>query len=731
VKRALSLTVATLLAIVAGAFVRSTDPAVLGALRTIVFDEFQVLHPRPFDPELPVRIVAIDEASLDRIGQWPWPRARLAELTQRLAEMGAASIAFDVIFAEPDRMSRAEIAALVPEGRREALLGALEQIPDGDALLAEMLALTPSVVGVVLGAGVGENDEEAALSFPKAGFAFAGDDPGEFLPGFRSAQEPLPAFAEAVAGLGALNWLPGRDQVVRSVPLVYHLPGGHFVPSLAVEALRVAQGASTLVIRSSNASGQSAMGERTGVNAVRVGAFDVATTAEGAILMHFAPATDRRQIPAWQVFDGSVDPDEVAGRVILVGAVAAGLHDLQATPLDPAIPGVDIHAQVIEHILTGTALERPDWAPGLEFVAFAALCLFFGIVAAVFSPLSSALLGATTIAVVFAGAYAVFVRHGLFVDPTFPGLGSAAFLFVATSWVAMRERADRRWVRHAFGRYVSGDLVAEIESDPDRLVLGGELRPMTILFCDIRSFTTRAEGMNAQELTSYVNAFLTAMTDVIIRNGGTIDKYMGDAIMAFWNAPLDDPRHAANASETALQMLEALKAFNAANAGRYPETAIGIGINTGVCCVGNLGSEQRFDYSVIGDDVNVGARLETSTKAYGVRVLVGGETARSASAEGYVFAHVDSGRVKGKAEDIDMFVLLGGPNHPAAPRTLEALAPLERLVTACAAGELDEARRALGDPALAGADELAGVVRVYEERLSGAESGGDTKAAAE
>lgn len=717
-RRAMPLTVVTLLAIMLGGFLRYEDPVVLGQLRNIVFDQFQNLSPRPFDPGLPVRVIAIDEASLDRVGQWPWPRARVAELTERLATMGAAAIAFDVILSERDRMSREEIAALVPDGEARAkLLADLAILPDGDGSLAEIFSATPTVVGVVLGGDVEGKEERAGLKADKAGFAFAGDHPGEFVPNFRSVQEPLPELAAAAAGLGALNWLPSRDQVVRTVPLLFHLPDGTFVPSLAAEALRVAQGASTYVIRSSNASGQSAMGERTGVNAVRIGAFEVPTTSDGAILMHYAHATPRRHVPAWRVLEGAVDPAEIEGRIVIVGAVASGLYDLQTTPLDAAVPGVDIHAQVIEHIVTETALERPDWAKGFELVLFAVLAIVFGIVAAWFSPLSTAIIGGTTLAAVFAGTYAAFVREGIFIDPSFPTLGSALSLFLATSWVAVRERADRQWVRHAFGRYVSGDLVKELVTNPDRLTLGGELRPMTILFSDIRSFTTRAEGMNAQELTSYVNAFLTAMTDVIVRNGGTIDKYMGDAIMAFWNAPLDEPRHAARGCEAALQMLDALEEFNRTHAGRYPATAIGVGLNTGVCCVGNLGSSQRFDYSVIGDEVNVGSRLESSTKTYGVPILVGGETAHAAAAEGYVFAHVDDTRVKGKDEEIGIHVLLGGPHHPVAPHVREALPALERLVGAYRAGRVDECRHVLEEPVLRDCAEFAGLVALYRSRL--------------
>lgn len=680
ISRAAPLAVLAPLAILIGILLRLDDPSALSRIRMIAYDGFQNWHPRTYDPDLPVRIVTIDETSLRRLGQWPWPRAKLAELAARLGDLGAASIGFDLILSEPDRLSRDEIVRQVPDGPgRQHLMDALADLKDGDNVLAEVVALRPAVLGVVLGTAdedaEGAPDTTTPAGFTaKAGFAFAGDDPAAFLPGYEAAGLPLPVLAQAAAGLGALNWVPGRDQVVRDVPLLFHLQDGTFVPSLAAEVLRIAVGASTYVVRASNASGQNAFGEQTGVNAIRIGPFEVPTTPSGAILVHFTPTEARRQIPAWKVFEGLVDPDEVAGRIVFVGATASGLFDLQATPLDVAISGVDIHAQVVEAILSGAALKRPDWAAGFEIVLFAGLTLAFTLLAALASPLPTLVVGLATLSAVFAGSYLAFVRVGVFIDPSFPVVGSAFALFGAIGIVAVRERADRRWLRQAFGRYVSDSVVDIIVRDPDRLVLGGELRDMTVLFADIRNFTTCSEGMSAPEVTNWLNAYLTAMSEVILRNGGMIDKFMGDAIMAFWNAPVEDPRHAARACAAALQMQEALAAFNRGHEGRYPVTAIGIGINTGTCCVGNLGSRQRFDYSVIGDDVNIASRLEGLTRIYGVPILVGARTAAMAELEGYVFAPVDRVQVKGRAGAVDTLTLLGGPsistNRPSSGRPL-------------------------------------------------------------
>lgn len=698
-RRIAPLALITFAVIAVGLWVRVENFAALQRLRTIVFDEYHHLNPRPYDPGAPVRVIAIDEESLARVGQWPWPRSKLAELVDKLSELGAAAIGIDVIFAEPDRMSPEQIARLMPEGpERERVAAALADVPRGDHVFAEAIQRAPVVLGVVLEAGAGPGMEgpgaDRGFVDPKAGFAFAGDLPHDFLPNFGHVAGPLSVLSQSAVGLGALNWLPSDDAVVRAVPLMFHAGNGVFMPSLVAETLRVAQSQSTFVIRSSNASGQTAFGAKTGVNAVRIGAFEIPTAPDGSVPIHFTHDQPERRIPAWWVLDGLVDPDQVAGRIMLIGATATGLYDLQATPLSPATSGIEINAQLIEQVVADDWLERPDWAAGLEAVVFVALALMFGTAAAILSPLAAVILGLGTIAVVFAGSYWAFTERGLFLDPSFPSFGSAVALLGSVAWVAVRERADRRWVRDAFSRYVSRDVVENLAQDPARLALGGEMRPMTILFTDIRGFTSIGETMDAEALTAYLNAFLTAMSGVILHHRGTIDKYMGDAIMAFWNAPVSDFAHAAHACETALSMLDHLKLFNASGEG-HPETAIGIGLNTGMCCVGNLGANQRFDYSVIGDDVNIASRLEGQTKTYGVPILVGPRTAEQARPAGYHFAMVDTVRVKGKTEPIDIYALIGGPNHPVSPALEAAGAALDQLAAADRAGEADAMREAL------------------------------------
>ncbi|WP_367193325.1 CHASE2 domain-containing protein [Amorphus sp. 3PC139-8] len=688
---------------------RIAEPSALAQLRNLAFDEYQRLAPRPFDPDLPVKIVAIDEAALAALGQWPWPRRVLGELVDRLNAAGAAAIALDFALAEPDRSDpRAALATLPDSADRDRLLQALPPADAGDLSLAKALSNLPSVLGLILTHG-----EKHGEVPHKAGFASAGDDPRPFLPAFESVTAPLPPLAEAASGLGAMNWLPDRDQIVRTVPLLF-LVDGKVVPSLAAEALRTAQGASTLVARASNASGQTAFGAASGINAVKIGAVVIPTDAAGAVRVHFSETDPSRLLSAGDVHTGDFDPAEVAGKIVLLGATAPGLLDLRATPLEAAVPGVEIHAQLLEHILSGATLKRPDWASGLEILAFAGLAILIAVAAGLLPVRWSFGLGVVAIAGWVAASWLAFSRAGLLVDPTFPALGTASVLFATTGYVGIREERDRRQIRSAFGRYVAPGLVEELARDPDRLRLGGEIKEMTILFTDMRGFTTVSEGMDAERLTAFVNAFLTPLTDAVLTHRGTIDKYIGDAVMAFWNAPLDDDDHARHGCEAALAMLQAIEAFNAGDH-TYPKVAIGIGLNTGLCCVGNLGSVRRFDYSVIGDDVNIASRLEGQTKSYGVSIIVGEATAHAVP--DFALIEFDRVRVKGKTRPISLFALMGGAER-AADASFQALkAAMDRFVAAYRAGHFVEAAKTLSAVEAADNGGLATIIALYRERL--------------
>ena len=648
-------------ALIAGAILlRYADPFFVRALRLIAFDHFQQLDPPKYDPSLPIRIVDIDEASLAKIGQWPWPRTTVRDLLAELASKGAAVVAFDVLFAEPDRTSLEAIVKQLPAAQAAAVTAAMAGQPSNDQQFADEIKRTPTVLSIVLGQGA------ATTLAPKAGFAFGGDDPRPFLQEFNAATQNLPQFEDAAHGIGAFNWVADRDQIVRRVALMFRL-NDLFVPSLAAEALRVAQGASTYLLKASNASGETAFGQSTGLNHIRIGDIVVPTDAAGGVFLKFRHYNKAEYIPAWKVLAGQVSQDDIEGRIILVGTSAPGLLDLRATPVDAALPGIDIHAQVLEHLLTGSFLERPDYAVALEEFVILALGIMLAVVLPRVSAKASGAIGLLAIAAVLMGGWAAFQYGNILLDPSYPALVLGFLTAGITLYTYNTAEVQRAHIRSAFGQYLAPALVEQLAHSPEKLVLGGEERDMTILFSDVRGFTAISEVYkhDPQGLTSLMNWLLTPLTNTIIDHDGTVDKYIGDAVMAFWNAPLDVPHHELGACAAALAMLDNVQALNrqrqeeAASAGQpFLPFRIGIGINTGRCVVGNLGSDLRFNYSVLGDPVNVASRLEGQTKYYGVPTILGSKTGDKAK-EKFAILELDLIAVKGKTEPETIYALLG------------------------------------------------------------------------
>ena len=628
-------------------------------LRNFVFDTFQRIDPPAYDPATPVRILAIDERSLKALGQWPWPRSRLAEMIARLAPLGPSVIAFDIIFAEPDRVSLENVLESIPDGPLKAdLQQRLNAADSNDSRFAAVIDDAPVVLGATAVAGGPKPPWPA-----KAGTVVAGDPPEGFLPAFDGMALPIPILANAAAGLGVTNWLPDRDQVVRRVPLLLQY-GKTIVPSLAMEALRVATGASTYVLRGSNASGTTAFGRQTGLNAIKVGDIEIETGADGSIRPRYTHIAPERYISVTDLFAGKVTADDVRGRIILVGAPVVGLGDVRATPLDAVVPGVEVHAQILEQLLAGKLLSRPDWGLGAEaFATFVLLTLLaFSLVR--MSPQLAAALSGSAMAAMAAGSWAAFSRYGLLLDPALPSLVVGTAYIAGASSLWRSERRAQLDVRHAFGKFVTPAVVARIAADPRLLVLRGETRDLSILFSDLRGFSTISEGLTGPEIAEFLNAYLTPMTDVILQHDGTVDKYIGDAIVAFWNAPLDVPDHTRRAVEATLAMREALARFNSAQAARAEaghkvvrDVRMGVGLNTGLCSVGNMGSIQRFDYSALGDPMNVAARLEALTKTYGVDALA--TVAIVERTPDFAWVEIDEVKVKGRSGSTRLFALFG------------------------------------------------------------------------
>jgi adenylate cyclase len=685
-------------------------PPVLASLRALAFDAYQHAAPAEPLPNSPIRVVQIDEVSLARLGQWPWSRETMAALTDRLGEAGAAAIVFDILFAEPDRTSPEQIVAAASPERRDALVRALGRgYQTHDEIFAAALQRHPSVLAASL------HGDLTDATFPlRAGFAVAGDDPGPFLRDYPGVATNMPTLSDAAAGTGFINWLPDGDQVVRRIPLLLR-HNGEIAPSLSLEALRVAVGASTYVVRASNANATQAFGAHTGLDSIKVGPVTVPTDAEGQIWVRFRAYDPAEALSAWQVLAGETDMTAFDGAIVLIGASAPGLMDLRATPLDSNIPGVEIHRQLLEQIVSGKFLTRPDYAPGAELLLALIAVLVLAFAAPRFRPSLNALIGLAIIAALWGAGYFLFVQAGYLFDPVFPTLAALVFGASATTYFYQRTEHQRVEIRRAFSQYVAPSVVRQLTAHPDRLKLGGEVRELTILVCDIRNFSTIAERMNAEELTAFINAFLTPLSDIVIDNGGTIDKYMGDAILAFWNAPLDQADHAPRACRAALQILSCMDDLNqtwrreAEAAGRpFEEVRIGIGLNTGECCVGNLGSERRFDYSAIGDAVNIASRLEGLSKIYGLALLVSEDTCSRTPEMGFI--DVDWVRLKGRKGATRVFT--------AAPGGLPA--DHAGFLDAFRKGDFEAADKLLATLQAASPPALLDLYRLYRARLDAA-----------
>ena len=632
-------------------FMRVSDPGPLEELRLRAFDIFQVIQPR-VATQRPVVIVDIDEQSLRKLGQFPWPRTRIAEMITRLTELGAAAIGFDVIFAEPDRLSPA-LAADVYRDLDEETRNKLRALPSNDQIMADALKRSRVVLGET---GLPTPVPQTEGQPPIGGVAARGGDPKAFLFSFPGLLRNVPVLEHAASGRGLFSIRTERDGIVRRIPMAMQAQG-NIMPSLSFEMLRVATGASTILIRMDGA----------GVTSVALPGFEMPTDRNAQLWVHFAPHDKARYISALDLIEGRVPADRVAQRLVLVGTSAAGLLDLKTTPNDPTMPGVEIHAQVLESILSKSGLSQPNYAVGAELGAAAVLGALIIIIAPILGPVYLLLFGALMIALLVGGSWYFFSELKLLLDFTFPLLSSLLIYVTLVFTNFVKEQAQRRQIRSAFGQYLSPALVEQLAQSPEKLVLGGEARNMTIMFSDVRGFTTISEVYkdDPQGLTALMNSFLTPLTNAIIDRKGTIDKYMGDAIMAFWNAPLSDPIHELNACEAALDMLERVDRLNRereeaskVNGSLFLPINIGVGINTGRCVVGNMGSDLRFDYSVLGDSVNLASRLEGQCKSYGLPIIIGSRTA-SVAKDKFALLELDFIAVKGKKEPEVVYSIVG------------------------------------------------------------------------
>lgn len=653
---------AGLICLLSGLAIYSSQPAGVSVARERVFDLYQRVSPRLIGADLPIRIVDVDDASLASYGQWPWPRTRLADLVDTLNQAGAAAIAFDMIFPEPDRAS--PLLALegmgLPEYLDAEVRSTLQQTLGFDERFAQSLALAPIVLGVAVSA-------EGSSFTPAAGLAMVGPDPAPFLVQSQATIASLPVLNEAAQGLGGIHVsAEDDDAVVRRIPVLTQVGAGtaspSLLPSMFVEALRVAQGAQSLILRTNPSPHDPQFGIPQDLG---VGALTVPLTRAGTYRILYGDLDEAMTLSAREVLASTDNPQELAprigGTIVLIGSSAPGLFDLRATPLGTIVPGVSMHAQAIAGVLSGANLARPDWTTGLELMVMIVAGALIIATALLTRPLVAAAILGIVVVAIGAGSWWAFSEQRLLIDASFPILLTLLTYGAVTVPVLVGTDRRQRFIRNAFAHYLAEPVLARLEADPDALTLDGERRSVTIMFMDVRGFTSRSEHMQPTQAVDLLNTLLDPLSEAVLVHEGTIDKFMGDGMMAFWNAPLDQTDHAARAVRAAKAMVDVVADVNAELSPGEKPLAIGIGLHTGEAFVGNMGSKRRFAYSAIGDPVNLAARVEALAGTLGEALLITQETldhAKESQADlATDFTSAGDHQVKGRNQPVTVYKL--------------------------------------------------------------------------
>ncbi len=713
------------------------EPALIDSARDRLFDQFQRLSPRAYD-SAPVRVVEIDDAALEKYGQWPWPRHRLATIVERLNAAGAASVVLDVILAEPDRTSPANVTAnwleapvLAPVAAE--LASSDLSLVDHDVRLAAALSAAASVLHLTARAGALGGACPAPLEGAKVG-GMTANGLARIAPSFRSVVPSLPVLRAAASGEGFARTGLSNDAVVRSAPLIaLACEGKEIYPSLALEALRVAaprldpqfapQGFKGDANRPCRTHVKGIAGQS--ISEVSLCGLHIPTTEDGEIWVHYAApdAMPARRISVVNVLEGDERAIEAAvkGRIVLIGASAEGLRDVMVTPLGDERPGVHVHAEIIEQVLGGKTLFRA-WdlmrPVELALAGFAVLLLLL------FLPRMTAAAGFAVwlalAAALFGGAFAAFKTSRLLIDPVAPGLVLTLSFLGAFVVLFQQEQIARRFIRGAFGKFLSPLILERLERDPELLKLEGETREITAFFSDIRGFTTISHSLSATQVTSLLNQYFTEMTKIVTDHNGLVDKYMGDGMAAMWNAPIDVADHPAQAARASLAMLKAVDKLNAEwrsdTKQGLPEIRIGIGLHTDEAQVGNFGSEDHLEYSMLGDMVNLTSRIEALNKEYAAPIIISGATQARIPA----FAVVPLGRftATGRSEATEIFALAGDEDLARRPAFQTFAETFSAGLTALEAGDGAAARRYFGALQQGDTYGLSGAIEVFLARAS-------------
>ena len=616
-----------------------------------------------------VIIASIDEKSLSELGRWPWPRTTIAKLIKKLKDEGAKAVGFDIVFAEPDENSGLKtVQELIKDvkkagaGKSElsGILEEREKTADTDAILARSIA---NVANITLGyffhisdKEVGHLKEEqiAAAEGMIGNGRFQmirsakGADASSVIRAY-AAQPNLPAISEAAENCGYFNTFPDTDGVIRWLPLVIKFRDNYYA-SLALSLLAQYLEWPMVVLNIAEY----------GVENVRLDKFIIPTDENGRLLINYlGPPKTFLHYSVSDILNGSISPDKIKGKMVLVGATATGIYDMRNTPFSSVYPGVEMHATVIDNILRQNFLIHSGWTKFIDLL----IIIFAGLLVGFLLPKFRAIAGMALVIIVIASFIIfntfIFTRYNVWLNMIYTLLTIIVIYLGITIYRYVTEEREKKKIRGAFQYYLTPSVVNEILKDPSKLKLGGDKKRLSVMFSDIRGFTSISEKLSPENLVQLLNEYLTAMTNIVFKHDGLLDKYIGDAIMAVFGAPLDQPDHAQRACHTAVEMIAELKQLQDKWAAEgWPEINIGIGVNTGDMVVGNMGSEMRFDYTVMGDSVNLSSRLEGTNKEYGTNIIISEFTHESVKDE-FVCRELDAVRVKGKKLPVRIFELLG------------------------------------------------------------------------
>ena len=614
-------------------------------------------------------IATIDEKSLSELGRWPWPRTTIARLIDTLSAHGAKVVGLDIVFAEPDAASGMKIIGDLSKEIKDSgiadarILGLLEKrraLADTDAVLARSIEKAKSVIlsyffhihrsdighltDREIAAGQ-ENIESSRIPMIRKTKG-AGEPP---VVRAHAVQPNLPNLCEAAENSGFFNVFPDSDGVIRWLPLLMKFRDDYYA---SMEL--------SILARYLDSSMPVPTFAEYGVDHIRIGGIEIPTDEGGKLLINYlGPAKTFPHYSVSDILKGRIPPDRFKGKIVLVGATATGIFDLRVTPFSTVYPGVEIHATVIDNILHRKFLVHSDWTRFLDVCVIVLAGLVMGFAVPRVSALTGIGLSLGLICAFVAANTAVFIKSNTWMNLVYPLLTMMTIYLGITVYRYVTEEREKRRVRGAFQHYLNPSVVNEILKDPSKLKLGGDRKNLSVLFSDIRGFTSISEKLTPEELVHLLNEYMTAMTEIIFKYGGLLDKYIGDSIMAVFGAPLDQQDHALRACRTGIEMMDALRGLREkwAAEGR-PYVDIGIGINTGDMVVGNMGSRMRFDYTVMGDSVNLASRLEGTNKEYGTNIIIS-EFTHAQVREELICRELDAIRVKGKERPVRIFELLG------------------------------------------------------------------------